>query len=170
VFAAELVFHNAYGPERSWYHHPALSGGGCLIDLGVHLVDLAVWILDVNPEQVHAHLIGRPNEHWATADLDEVRIACSWNLHAGTDAVIAARFHGTDGGVEVRNVDGSFYEFTCERFHGTSREEVSRPPDDWPGRAAVQWARRLAEGDTLGTREAEEHVRVARLLDRIYGR
>jgi predicted dehydrogenase len=170
VFAAELVFHNAYGPDRPWYHDRALSGGGCAIDLGVHLVDLAVWILDLDPQHVRATLVGGPNEHWAAAELDQVRLACSWNLHAGTDAVIAARFHGTEGGVEVRNVNGSFYDFTCELFRGTSREAISGPPDDWPGRAAVEWARRLAAGETMSEREAEEHIRVARILDRIYGR
>jgi predicted dehydrogenase len=170
VFAAELVFHNAYGPDRGWYRDPELAGGGCLLDLGVHLVDLAVWTLDLHPEEVRARLVGGPVEHWATVELDHVRIDCSWNLHAGTDAVIRARFHGTDGGVEVRNVDGSFFDFTCERFCGTARERLVSPPDSWPGRAVVEWARRLARGETMTAREAEEHVRVAEVLDRAYGR
>src|SRR5436309_7767670 len=46
VFAADLTFHNAYGPQSSWFWDPKLSGGGCLIDLGVHLVDLALWLFD----------------------------------------------------------------------------------------------------------------------------
>ena len=35
VFACELVFHNAYGPDKPWFYDPALSGGGCVMDLGV---------------------------------------------------------------------------------------------------------------------------------------
>jgi predicted dehydrogenase len=46
IYAADLVFHNAYGPDKSWFYDPALSGGGCVMDLGVHLVDLALWSLD----------------------------------------------------------------------------------------------------------------------------
>src|SRR5918995_990027 len=34
------------GPDKPWFYDPALSGGGCVIDLGVHLVDLALWTLD----------------------------------------------------------------------------------------------------------------------------
>src|SRR3712207_2622441 len=43
IYAVDLVFHNAYGPDKPWFYDPALSGGGCVMDLGVHLVDLALW-------------------------------------------------------------------------------------------------------------------------------
>src|SRR5690606_772649 len=46
VYAADLRFHNAYGPDRPWFRDPRQAGGGCLIDLGIHLVDLALWTLD----------------------------------------------------------------------------------------------------------------------------
>src|SRR4051795_12052443 len=45
IYAVDLVFHNAYGPDKPWFYDPALSGGGCVMDLGVHLVDLALWTL-----------------------------------------------------------------------------------------------------------------------------
>jgi predicted dehydrogenase len=170
IFAADLVFHNAYGPRNEWSYDPALAGGGCVIDLGVHLVDLAVWILDVVPAVVRSRLVGSPIEHWATAELDEVRLACSWNLPAGQEAVIRASFYGTEGGVEVRNVGGSFYDFTCERLSGTERETLVAPPDPWGGRAAVGWAERLAGGATFDAEEAQQHVRVAEIIDRIYER
>jgi predicted dehydrogenase len=170
VFAAELSFHNAYGPDKAWFRDPELSGGGCVIDLGIHLVDLAVWALGIEPHEVRSRLVGSPVETWATAELDHVRLACSWNLHAGRDAVIEAMFHGTGGGVRVANVDGSFYDFRCERFTGTERETLAEPPDGWPGRAAVAWARRVAAGDGFDETEADELVRGAEILDRIYGR
>src|SRR3546814_16842415 len=46
VHALDLVFHNAYGPDKPWFYDPRLSGGGCVMDLGIHLVDLALWALD----------------------------------------------------------------------------------------------------------------------------
>jgi predicted dehydrogenase len=170
VIAADLVFHNAYGPDKPWFRDPQLAGGGCVIDLGIHLVDLAVWILDLDPGDVRARLRGTPVETFATAELDHVRIACSWDSHAGEDARIEATFLGVDGGVRVENVGGSFYDFRCERLTRTSRETLVEPPDEWPGRAAVDWARRVAGGERFDAREGEELVRVARILDRIYGR
>src|SRR4051812_3223262 len=46
IFAVDLVFHNAYGPDKPWFYNRALSGGGCVMDLGIHLIDLALWCLD----------------------------------------------------------------------------------------------------------------------------
>jgi hypothetical protein len=83
--------------------------------------------------------------------------------------VIGATFHGTEGGAELREVDGSFYDFVAERFRGTQRETIATPPDAWGGRAAIDWANRLAQGAGFDM-AAEEFVAVARVLDRIYGR
>ena len=182
VFAADLVFHNAYGPDKPWFYDRAQSGGGCVIDLGVHLVDLALWTLDW-PQVVAVESAlyaagerlapGDPRvEDYAVATLQleggaTVRLACSWRLHAGREAVIAAEFHGLQGGAALSNVDGSFYDFAAERRNGTAHEPLATPPDAWGGRAAAEWARRLARGDRYDA-EAERLVEVAGVLDRIY--
>ncbi|MGI8546076.1 MAG: Gfo/Idh/MocA family protein [Gemmatimonadaceae bacterium] len=184
VFAVDLVFHNAYGPDKPWFFDPALSGGGCVIDLGIHLVDLALWTLG-NPRVVAASsrlfskgtpldLPATTVEDYAEARLDldsgtEVRLSCSWNLNAGRDAVIEAAFYGTTGGAALRNVNGSFFDFSAQRFRGTTSETLSAPPDDWGGRAAVDWARQLAAGGRYDP-EIEQLVGVAAALDAIYGR
>lgn len=182
VFAADLVFHNAYGPDKPWFYDPALSGGGCVMDLGVHLVDLALWTLDF-PDVVDvaadlfaagAPVRGRQGgiEDYAVATLTlaggtVVRLACSWRLSAGRDAVISAAFYGSQAGAELRNVDGSFYDFTAELYRGASRSPLAAPPDAWGGRAAAQWARRLAAEPRFDA-EAERLADVARVLDRLY--
>jgi predicted dehydrogenase len=184
VYAADLVFHNAYGPDRPWFYDPALAGGGCIMDLGVHLVDLALWALDFPAvARVESQLLaggaplaGRGDrvEDYATATLElatgtTVRLACSWRLQAGWDAAISAAFYGTEGGAALKNLDGSFYDFAAERYRGTARETLALPPDAWGGRAAADWARRLAAGARFDP-EAERLVEVAQVLDRIYGR
>jgi predicted dehydrogenase len=97
------------------------------------------------------------------------RLACSWNLPAGRDAVIQASFFGTRGGAMLSNVNGSFYDFLAERFQGTSRDVLCTPPDAWGGRAIVEWATRLAEGAGYDP-AAERLVEVAEVIDAIYGR
>ncbi|HVF98323.1 MAG TPA: Gfo/Idh/MocA family oxidoreductase [Chloroflexia bacterium] len=184
VFAANLVFHNAYGPDKPWFYNPQLSGGGCVIDLGIHLVDLALWMLDF-PSVVDVQsslyaggvpLSGRTDtvEDYAVAGLRlssgaSMQLACSWRLQAGRDAIIEASFYGTQGGAALRNVGGSFYDFTVERYRGTSTEVLSSPPDEWGGRAAVDWATRLAAGERYDP-SIERIVDVAAALDGVYGR
>lgn len=184
IHAVDLTFHNAYGPDKTWFYDAALSGGGCVMDLGVHLVDLALWTLGFpQVASVEAHLsrggvpLARPPqecEDFAIATLNLaggtiVRLACSWRLHAGRDAVIEVAFYGTDGGAALRNVAGSFYDFTADRFDGTMSNRLADPSDAWGGRAAADWARRLADGQHFDP-EAERLIDVAAALDAIYGR
>jgi predicted dehydrogenase len=180
VYACDLVFHNAYGPDKAWFYDQNLSGGGCVIDLGIHLVDLALWALGFpRVAGVSSSLFakGKPLqfgqvEDYATAILRlesnaAVHIACSWHLPAGCDAIISAAFYGTKGGLSFRNVNGSFYDFVAEQFHGTSRTVLTTPPDSWGGRAAVAWADQL--GKNRGFDPDLIHViDVAKALDSIY--
>jgi predicted dehydrogenase len=182
IFAAELVFHNAYGPDKPWFYNRKLSGGGCVIDLGIHLVDLALWMLG-SPRianvsgRLFAH--GRPirgrsqdveDYGIARLDLDSgavVQISCSWKLHAGRDAIISGSFYGTDGGAAFHNLDGSFYKFAAEKFSGTKREPLTATHEDWSGRAAIDWVRRLAISPQYDP-GIEELITVAETLDAIY--
>jgi predicted dehydrogenase len=184
IYAADLVFHNAYGPDKAWFYDQASSGGGCLMDLGVHLVDLALWALDSPITRVTGAALfaggeplgARPArvEDYAAATLAFetgaiARVACSWRLQAGCDAVISAAFYGTDGGATLRNVNGSFYDFVAERYRGTARETLASPPDAWGGRAAAEWASRLASGERFDP-AVDELIAVHRIVDQIYGR
>jgi predicted dehydrogenase len=184
VYAADLIFHNAYGPDKAWFRDPALAGGGCAMDLGIHLIDLALWTLGFpQVERVDSRLFaggrrlppGSPEvEDFAMAQLDlaggtVVRIACSWNLAAGRDAVIEAHFHGERAGAALRNQNGSFYDFTAERFEGTQSHLLAAPPDEWGGRAIVAWARALGAGTGYDP-DIETAVPTAAALDAIYGR
>ena len=104
-----------------------------------------------------------------TADNATITMQCSWNLHAGCDAVIAARFYGEQGAVVFENVNGSFYDFVARLYNGTKSTSLVEPPDAWFGRAAVEWARKLRKSRRFDP-EAEEHIPVATVLDGIYGR
>jgi predicted dehydrogenase len=183
VYAADLVFHNAYGPDKPWFYDSKLSGGGCLLDLGIHLVDLALWCLDFPAVKRAtgtvidcARFAGGPSigvEDYAAAQLTlatgaSIQLACSWKAPAGCDARIEATFFGTGGGASFRNVDGSFYNFVAEHLRpDRTRHLLAAPPDTWGGRAAVDWARRLAISPRFDP--AIGHVEaVAATLDRIY--
>ena len=98
-----------------------------------------------------------------------VRIACSWNLNAGRDAVIEASFYGTSGGAQMRKENGSFFDFSADLFTGRDAQWIASPPDDWGGRAAAEWVRKLADGQRFAGTTAGL-LETARALDRLYDR
>jgi predicted dehydrogenase len=176
VYAAELVFHNAYGPDKPWFYDAKLSGGGCVIDLGIHLADLGLWTLGF-PAVEHvtarlAHHGGHAVEDFATALVDlaggtTMQLACSWNLSAGREAVISATFYGTRGAASFHNVNGSFYDFVAEHWEKTHSRQLTEPGDAWGGKAIVAWAEQLAVNPGFDP-QIEHVVTVAETLDAVY--
>ena len=175
IYAVDLVFHNAYGPDKPWFYDAKQSGGGCVIDLGIHLVDLALWTLGFpRVTNTHARLHhhgGHSVEDYATAMMDAgeatMQLACSWNLSAGRDCEIRAVFYGKHGAAGFRNVDGSFYDFVAERHQKTQTTRLTEPGDAWGGGAIVAWAEQLGRSRAFDP-EIEHVVEVAEVLDAIY--
>ena len=184
IYSADLVFHNAYGPDKEWFYNPKLSGGGCLIDLGIHLVDLALWILnfpDVSSVNASFFSKGRriedlseTSEDFVSAQMETssgavIRLTCSWNLPAGKDAEIKAAFYGTKAAAVFSNTNGSFYDFETSLCHGTSSKIISSPPDDWGGKALTDWTKKLQVSDGFN-QEISSYQQVAAVIDKLYGR
>lgn len=181
IFAMNLMFHNAYGPDKDWFYDKAQSGGGPLMDLGVHLLDSALWCLDfpkITDVRGRVYRGGDPAvpqdevEDYATATLTTehgttIDIACSWRLHAGHEARIEAHVHGTQGGASMTNPGHGFYDFAAHLHRGTATEELVAPPDPWGGVMAQAWARQLATNPHFDP-EAERLVELAEAIDRIY--
>jgi len=183
VVAVDATFHNAYGPEGAWFYDRLAAGGGCLVDLGVHLLDLAMEVLPgerLRVDQSDVFAKGRslssdpdsPAEDfvWATLRSDRgaaVRAACSWRGHTGADCAIELRVHGSRGAASVRNVAGSFYVFETRRQTGASEEVIEREEGDWRGGAIVDWASRLALDGRFDP-VVERAARVSELVEAIY--
>jgi predicted dehydrogenase len=153
-----------------------------VVDLGIHLVDLALWSLGFPKVQNVFSRLYAAGERWsarnskvedyasAHLDLDSgaiVQLACSWKLPAGRDAIIQAAFYGTGGGAALRNVYGSFYDFVGERYSGTRCEVLTSGPEPWGGEALIGWTKQLAISSVFDP-AIEQLVAVAEALDAIY--
>jgi predicted dehydrogenase len=116
------AFHNTYGPGKSWFFDPAQSGGGALMDLGVHLIDLALHL--ANPQRVNLEKIalgydrGLAVEDSALfeASLDTIPLHLEVSWQAPRDLTdISLEIFCADGLAAWRNVHGSFFRFQTYR-------------------------------------------------------
>jgi predicted dehydrogenase len=178
VHSIDLAFHDAAGPDKPWFTQPDLSGGGCLIDLGTHLVDLALWLSGAGEYEVETarmlSLQGHEVEDQATAELIlggevQARLACSWFQSAGGECAFECTAWGSDGAVSVRNVGGSFHDFRTELRRGVSSESLVEPPDPGRGRAIGAWARQLMDSRHYDP-AAEEFELLAEVIDDVYAK
>jgi predicted dehydrogenase len=119
VRSVRAVFHNIYGPgaEKRWFFNPALSGGGALIDLGVHLLDLGLWLFaPVVTRLEGVDLSGQgPVEDAAALRLllDDVpfSVDVSWNAPLPATEISFEVVGGGERRLRWENVDGSFFRF-----------------------------------------------------------
>lgn len=187
IFAVDAKFHNGYGPDKMWFYDYSMSGGGCVLDLGVHLLDLALRplgfphisrvqstlfsggdLLQKGAQQVEDYAVATIE----TADETVINLSCCWNLQIGREAEISVAFYGTEGGAALRNVGGSFYDFVAERFNHTETETLSNAEDSnwqWGGLATLDWVKRVAAEERFDP-DNEQFVTVAEVIDKIYGR
>lgn len=187
IFAVDARFHNGYGPDKAWCYDYSLSGGGCVLDLGPHLIDLALRPLGFpRVEGVQSSLFAGGKlinngsaaiEDYGvatieTADDTVINLSCCWNLNVGREANIEIAFYGTEGGAALRNVNGSFYDFVGERFERTRTETLGSPEDSkwqWGGLVTIEWINQLAAGGGFDP-AAERFIETAEVIDSIYGR
>ena len=136
VYFARTLWHRRRGLPRfgGWFGQKALSGGGPLIDLGVHRLDLALWLMGY-PKPVW--VMGSAYNPIATAlaeeqgvdyDVEDLAVAmikfdngatleleASWAANVKEHEWMETRLFGTKGGLVQRNMNET-YEFEAEIY------------------------------------------------------
>jgi predicted dehydrogenase len=101
------------GYEREWRSDPALSGGGELIDQGVHLIDLARWFLGDFPEvegTAATMFWNQPVDDNAFLMLRTAKGQIAW-LHASTTEwknTFSMEIYGRVGKLHIEGLGGSY--------------------------------------------------------------
>lgn len=169
-------FHAAYtlsvDPAAGWRAQARLAGGGCLLDMGYHMVDLLLWYFGM-PQQVLAHCsaAARPECDYDVEDTATLTLGYEADL-VGTvllsrcmaPAGETLRVTGTDGAVllergRVQRMDRS----------GTVVEALSRE-QSWPSAATAQITHfcRVLAGQRPNTAGPQAHLAHAALIHAAY--
>lgn len=173
-----------------WFGRKALSGGGPLIDLGVHRIDLALWLMGY-PEPVwvmgstYDHIAGRAAaEQKKEFDVEDIAVAmirfangatleaeASWASNIKEKELMETRLMGTEGGLLYHNRNGGegcrftaelFYESEGYQFDAVLHPHGARVP------SAMEHFVDSILNDTPHIATAHEGVVVMELLDAIY--
>lgn len=171
-----------------WFGSKALAGGGPLIDLGVHRLDLALWLMGYpKPTWVMGSTYD-PIARAAAAqagkafDVEDLAAAfirfdngaslvleASWAAHIGEAELMETRLLGTRAGLLQKNLDEG-YRFDAQIFtdqHGTPMDLHVHPNTATAPSAMHDFAQAILT-DTPHPAGGDEGLRVMEILDAIY--
>jgi predicted dehydrogenase len=170
------------GYDKEWRADPARSGGGELIDQGVHLVDLARWFLGAELKDV----FGRTHTYFWKMPVDDnafLTLATASgqvaHLHASCTEwknMFSFEIYARHAKLHLEGLGGSY---GVERlYHYQMRPEMG-PPDtvihEYPGADrswALEWGQ-FAEALKTGAPlcgDVDDALATLRIVDRVYGR
>jgi predicted dehydrogenase len=171
-----------------WFGQKALSGGGPLIDLGVHRLDLALWLMGYpEPAWVLAathNLMGSrlAEQNGKLFDVEDIAaalirfkngatlyVAASWASHIKERELMETRMVGTEGGL-VHHNDDEGYHFACELYTDRHGAHVDLTPHGRPPAPAspMEHFGDCILDDRPHTATAAEGVTVMEVIDAIY--
>ena len=190
VYFARTVWHRRRGMPKfgGWFGQKALSGGGPLIDLGVHRLDLALWLMGY-PRPVW--VMGSTYNPIATAlaaaqgvayDVEDLAAAmirfengatlvveASWAANIKERELMETRLLGTEGGLVQRNLNET-YEFEAEMYveRDGAQYDVKLHAPRRRVRSAMHHFVECLINDMPHTATGEEGLLVMEILDAIY--
>ena len=190
VYFARTIWHRRRGLPGfgGWFGQKELSGGGPLIDLGVHRLDLAlwlmgyprpVWVLGSTYNPIATWLAKEQGKKFDVEDFAiglvkfangaTLEIEASWAANIAERELMETRLFGTAGGLVQRNRNEG-YEFEAAIYverNGAQYDMQLHPPVPKPKNSMYHFVEAIVT-DTPHTATGEEGLIVMELLDAIY--
>jgi predicted dehydrogenase len=189
VYYARSVWHRKRGIPKlgGWFTQKSLSGGGALIDIGVHRLDLALWLMGyprpVSVTGATYNYLGRQlgEREDKAFDVDDLAagfirfengasltLETSWASNTEKREDQWTQLFGVAGGALIRNTDEG-YQFEARMFRDVDGEVVPEiPVAPEPRESAQQHFCRAILNDTEPLATGEQGLTVMRILDAIY--
>jgi predicted dehydrogenase len=190
VYFARTVWHRRRGMPGfgGWFGQKRLAGGGPLIDLGVHRMDLAMWLMG-HPRpvwvlaQTYDHIAGPIARKTKKAfDVEDLAVAmvrfdngatmiaeASWAGHIKENELQETRLLGTKAGLVQRNLNET-YQYEAEIYlekEGCPFDMKLHPPVPAAASSYYHFADCIAH-NRPHTATGEEGLIVMEVIDAIY--
>jgi len=190
VYFGRTIWHRRRGLPGfgGWFGQKELSGGGPLIDLGVHRLDLAlwlmgypkpVWVLGSTYNHIGSELAKKRNAKFDVEDLAvglikfdngaTLEVEASWAANIKESELMETRLYGTKAGLVQRNYDET-YKFEAEIYleqAGSHFDLKLHPPLHPVTTPMYHFIESIIKG-TPHIATGEEGLLVMEILDAIY--
>ena len=190
VYFGRTVWHRRRGMPKfgGWFGQKAFSGGGPLIDLGVHRLDLAlwlmgypkpVWVMGSTYNPIGSAQAARENKLFDVEDLAvglikfdngaTLEVEASWAANIKESELMETRLLGTKAGLVQRNLEET-YKFEAELYlekEGVHFDMQVHPPYP-PVTGAMNHLIESILTDKPHIADGTEGLRVMEILDAIY--
>ena len=190
IYFGRTVWHRRRGFPQfgSWVGDKEMAGGGPLLDLGVHRLDLALWLMGY-PEPVAVSgstydpiaraTARRERKKYSVEDLAcglikfangaTLLLESSWALNIGENEHMVTELYGTRGGLVQRNCDGG-YGFEAELYTEEGESLFSKKLDRRIVGAPSSYHEFIDSilEDRQPMASAEQGLKVMKILEGIY--
>lgn len=189
VYFARSVWHRKRGIPNlgGWFTRREMSGGGALIDLGIHRLDLALWLMGYpRPVSVTGAAYGflgrqQGEQEGKTFDVDDLASAfirfengaslvleASWASNSEKREDQWTQLYGTEAGAVLRNWDEG-YQYEARLFLPRAGDVVAEVPSapELIKSPQQHFCRSIRE-DTEPMASGEQGLTVMRILDAVY--
>jgi predicted dehydrogenase len=190
VYFARTIWHRRRGMPQfgSWFGQKAFSGGGPLIDLGVHRLDLALWLMGypkpvwVMSSTYNPIATALAAQQGVTYDVEDLAVGlikfengatleveASWAANIKERELMETRLFGTKGGLVQRNLNET-YEFEAEMYveRDGAHYDVKLHIPRGRVKSAMYHLIESIVNDTPHVATGEEGLLVMEILDAIY--
>ncbi|MGW5789215.1 Gfo/Idh/MocA family protein [Saccharopolyspora sp. NPDC003752] len=171
-FLIDAAYTMSVDPSSGWRGQSRLAGGGCIIDMGYHLVDMLLWYFGM-PDRVLAQYSAsaRPEQHYDAEDTASIAFGFESGLfgHALLSRCVAPKTEtiraiGTRGAVVLER--GRVRRLSPD---GDVVESLARE-QSWPSaaRAQVDHFCRILRGERFNTSGPANHLAHAAFIEACY--
>ncbi|MEV4731943.1 Gfo/Idh/MocA family oxidoreductase [Saccharopolyspora sp. NPDC049426] len=172
LYHLQATYTLSVDPAEGWRGHTRLAGGGCLLDMGYHVVDMLLWYFGM-PSQVLAHCSATARPEYDYDAEDTATLTLGYNSGMVGTVLLSRcmapkteilRVTGTDGAVQLERGQIRRLDRT-----GTVVESLTRE-QSWPTAAVAQVNHfcRVLAGTRANTAGPESHLAHAALIHAAY--